>query len=118
MRAELKHLHSPDVDDLRTFKPDDAMNFSIFVQAMIGPEGDDASESFDLTVCTPSWFAERAGRDGPVIGLHHIVVATFDYEALFKAVQSFCSRCEGRNWQEVGPKVARLGRWEFEDYSE
>jgi hypothetical protein len=61
MKAELKHLHSPDVHDLRSFKPDDPTNFSIFVQAMIGLEGDDASESFDLTVCTPTWLADRAG---------------------------------------------------------
>jgi hypothetical protein len=95
MKAELKHLHSPDVEDLRTFKPRDPTNFSVFVQAMIGPEGDDASESFDLTVCTPRWLAETIASQGSVIGIHHIVVAAFDYGALFKAVQSYCSRCEG-----------------------
>jgi hypothetical protein len=118
MKPELKHLHSPDVEDLRTFKPRDPTNFSVFVQAMIGPDGDDASESFDLTVCTPQWIAETIASQGPMIGLHHIVVDSFDYGVLFKAVQSFCSRCEGPNWQVVGTKVGRLGRWEFDEYRE
>lgn len=118
MRAQLKHLHSPDVDDLQTFRPQDPTNFSIFVQAMIGPEGEDSSESFDISVCTPSWVAATAEREGPVIGLHHILVSRFDYEALFRSIESFCSRCEGASWQEVGAKVGRLGRWEFDEYRE
>lgn len=116
MRAQLKHLHSPDVDDLRTFCPKDPTNFTIFVQAMIGPEGEDSSESFDIIVCTPSWLAATARTEGPVIGLHHVIVAEFDYEALSRSIQSYCSRCEGTSWQEVGAKVGRLGRWEFDEY--
>lgn len=118
MKAELKHLHSPDVKDLRTFKAGDPTNFSLFVQAMVGPEGEDESESFDFTVCTPRWLAETTQSQGPVIGLHHIVVAAFDYEALIKAVQTYCSGCEGSNWQVVGAKVGRLGCWEFDNYDE
>ena len=116
MKAELKRLQSPDVHDLRTFKPSDPTRFSVFVQAMIGPAGDDSAESFDLTVCTPTWLAEKVDSEGPMIGLHYIVVSAFDYDALFRVVQSFCSGCEGATWQEVGPKVGRLGRWEFDDY--
>ncbi len=116
MKAELKRLHSPDVHDLRSFKPSDPATFSVFVQAMIGPEGDDSSESFDLTVCTPEWLAAKVEGEGPMLGLHHIVVSAFDYDALFNAVQAFCSRCEGASWEEVGAKVGRLGRWEFDEY--
>jgi Immunity protein 8 len=116
MKAQLKHLHSPDVDDLQAFCPQDPTTFRIFVQAMIGPEGEDSSESFDISVCTPSWLAAAAERDGPVIGLHHVIVATFDYDALFKSIQSFCSRCDGASWQEVGAKLGKLGRWEFDEY--
>jgi hypothetical protein len=116
MKAELKHLHSPDVHDIRSFRPSDPTNFSIFVQAMIGPEGDDASESFDLTVCTPMWLAARVEEAGPLVGLRHVIVPAFDYDALIKLVQAFCSRCEGATWGEVGAKVGRLGRWEFDEY--
>lgn len=60
MKAELKRLHSPDVYDLSSFVPVDAERFSVFVQAMIGPVGDDSSESFDIVVCSPASLAEDA----------------------------------------------------------
>ncbi|MGA2448326.1 MAG: hypothetical protein ABTD50_06615 [Polyangiaceae bacterium] len=37
MKAEHKWLHSPDVDDLRSFVPAVPERFSVFVQAMTGP---------------------------------------------------------------------------------
>jgi hypothetical protein len=116
MKAQLKRLHSPDVRDLRIFEPQNPTNFQVFVQAMVGPEGDDSYESFDLIVCTPHWLAEKIAREGPVLGLHHIVVAGFDYAELLKFIQGFCSSCEGESWKDVAVKVALLGRWEFEDY--
>ena len=116
MRAELKRLHSPDVYDLRSFTPRDPTNFSVFVQAMIGPAGGDDSESFDLIVCTPAWLSAKVDEVGPLVGLHHVVVPAFDYNALFKVLQAFCSCCEGATWEQIGHKVGRLGHWEFDEY--
>jgi hypothetical protein len=117
MRAELKWLHSPDADDLRSFVPPDPERFMLLVQAMVGPEEDDASESFDIIVCSGSWMREQV-EQGPLIGLYHIIMAKFDYDALVRLVGDFCRRCEGRTWQDVAAKVSRLGRWEFDDYRE
>src|SRR6266545_838987 len=116
MRAELKRLHSPDVFDLRTFVPMDPERFSLFVQAMVGPAGEDSAESFDLIVCTPGWLQQQVESSGPVLGLHHLVVVRYDYDDLFRTVRLFCDRCEGKTWQDVAAKVGRLGRWEFDDY--
>jgi hypothetical protein len=117
MKAELKRLHSPDADDLRSFVPPDLERFVVLVQAMIGPADDDSSESFDIVVCSVEWVRQQAAK-GPVVGLHHLIVASFDYEAIAGAVRRFCEKCEGANWQEVAAKVSRLGRWEFDDYRE
>jgi hypothetical protein len=117
MRAELKRLHSPDVDDLRTFVPPDPRLFQVFVQAMIGPDGDDAAESFDLVVCSPEWIRQQA-ENGPFVGAHHIVVTKLDYNALVATIREFCRRCEGATWQQVAAKLSLLGRWEFDDYRE
>lgn len=115
MKAELKRLHSPDADDLRTFVPPDPERFYLVVQAMIGPEGEDASESFDIVVCSGEWMREKSQR-GPIVGLHHIVMANYDYDALARAIRGFCERCEATTWQAVAVKLGRLGRWEFDDY--
>jgi hypothetical protein len=117
MKAELKTLHSPDVNDLRSFVPAAPERFSVFVQAMIGPAGDDSWESFDIVVCSPGSLAQEA-ESGPVLGLHRIVMAKFDYDALAGTISTFCEQCEGTTWPEVARRLARLGRWEFEDYHE
>ncbi len=116
MRAELKRLHSPDVDDLRPFAPASPEHFSVLVQALIGPSGEDSSESFDIVVCSPAAIREEA-ENGPVIGLHRIVMARFDYNDLEGTIRTFCDQCEGSTWQEVAQQLGRLGRWEFENYT-
>ena len=117
VKAELKALHSPDVRDLRSFVPRDEDCFRVFVEAMIGPEGDDSSESFGIIVCSPKALAEEAAS-GPVLGRHRVIMASFDYNTLTSTIRAFCGQCEGESWDEVGSKVARLGFWEFEDYRE
>ena len=59
VRAELKRLHSPDAEDLRSFKPDDEADFALLVQAMVGMAGTRAEDAFDFVVCTPDWLRRR-----------------------------------------------------------
>lgn len=116
MRAELKRLHSADAPDLRTFRPADAENFGLLIQVMAGPAGDDASESFDLVVCTPAWLAARLDVEPIIDGRHHLIVRAFDYEMLERFIRDYCAQSDGADWREVATKLSRLGRWEFEDY--
>jgi hypothetical protein len=118
MKADLKRLHSPDAHDLQSFQPPDPECFSVFIQAMIGPEHDETFESFDLMVCSPAWLRQKVEEQGPVLGMHHLVVASFHYPTIEGAIKRFCARCLGDTWQEVALKVGRLGRWEFDDRSE
>ncbi len=118
MKAQLRALHSPDVQDLRSFVPKQSENFSLFVQAMIGLEGDDGEESFDFILCTPTWLQEHITQRGAVLGMHHVIVNQYDYEELLKVVRDFCDRCEGETWRDVAIRLGCLGRWEFEDYQD
>lgn len=117
MRAVLRWLHSPDVYDLRSWSPEEA-KFAILVQLMVGPDGALGEESFDVTVCTPTWLAEWVRDEGVIDARHHIVVDRYDYLRLERYLHERVAACEGASWEEVATQVARLGRWEFEDYSE
>lgn len=85
---------------------------------MVGPEGIDAEESFDITVCTPEWFRQQYELSDVVVARHHLIVFEYDYDRIVNKIKSIIERCEGSSWNEVAEKVARYGYWEFEDYTE
>jgi hypothetical protein len=82
---------------------------------MIGPAGSDGAESFDITVCTPEWLCSHMQRD-PLPGRRYLFVTSFDYEKLETYLRDLCLYCQGDSWTDVATKLARIGKWEFEDY--
>jgi hypothetical protein len=116
MKAELKRLHSPDVADLRGFVPATPDKFSFLLQIIVGPLGGDGEESFDVTVCTPSWLQIEVERQGIAMGRHYLFMNTYDYDGVVKYIESYCDKSTGNSWQEIAQKLAGLGRWEFEGY--
>jgi Immunity protein 8 len=117
VRAQLKGIVSPDASDPSSWQPRDPENFGVFVQALIGPAGQEGCESFDMTVCTPRWFAERG--DGEIrTGLHHIFVPRYDFPALKTFMERQCQQIEAGTWQEIAQQLRLLGHWEFEGYRE
>jgi len=118
MKAELKRVHSPDVFDLKNFQPENTEKFAFLLQAMVGPEGKDCEESFDIEVCTPKWLEDTCGTDDVIIGCHYLIVRSYNYQKIVSAIKEFLKRCSGEDWNDVARKVSRLGRWEFEDYVE
>lgn len=85
---------------------------------MVGPADEDGEESFDIVVCTPKWLEEICEMEDIVIGRHYFIVRKYNYEKIILTIEKFLQQCSGKNWDEVGRKVSRLGRWEFEDYIE
>jgi hypothetical protein len=118
VRAVLRELHSPDVYDLRTYRPPDPTRFSLLVEIWAGPDHDDSFESFDVRVCSPAIIAEKAERKAVQSLRHYVLVAEYDYDRLEAFVRSYCARCEGDSWREIAVQLARLGHWEFEDYND
>lgn len=116
VKPVLKRLHSPDVFDLEAFAPADPACFSFLLQAMFGPEGGEGEESFDVLVCTPGWIAREVERRRILDGRHHLIVSAFDIQQVRSFLVAYANACVGKTWQEVATKLARLGKWEFEDY--
>lgn len=118
MQVELKSLHSPDVRDLENFTPKISNNFSFLLQLMIGPQGKEGEESFDVEICTPMWLKTNYKSDDIVIGRHQIIIQKYDYDRLVQFINKYLTSCTGETWSDIVPKLSRLGRWEFEDYIE
>jgi Immunity protein 8 len=116
MRAKLKKLHSPDVARLASYVPPASHNFGFLLQLMVGPEGSEGEESFDVMVCTPEWLKENRNTADFIVGRHYLIAFEYDYNRLFNFLERYCSECTGETWQEVAQQLGRLGKWEFEDY--
>jgi hypothetical protein len=119
VRAVLRRLHSPDSDPLEDFAPDDPESFSIFVQALVGPQDAEGEESFDFTITTASWLAEQPAPEKGFEFVHGVLLLSrWDYETVVRAISDLCRRTEGETWEEVGMSLSRYGHWEFADYRE
>ena len=116
MRAVLRRLHSPDVYDLATFTPSERDNFAFLLQILVGPDTGPGEESFDVFVCTPRWLQGNHSDEEIIVGMHKLIMFSYSYERLYRFMQEKVSQARGSNWQEVAGRLARLGRWEFEDY--
>lgn len=106
---------SLDVDDLAGWAPEGDV-WVLALRLLAGPDDGPGEESFDLTVCSVGWIAERIRRDVIFDARHHLIVENYHWPSLRAYVQRRVERCDGATWRDVAEKLARFGYWEFEDY--
>jgi hypothetical protein len=116
IRGEIRHLLTPDIDP-DTYVPADPDRFSFLVQVLAGPLGEPGEESFQFSVCTPAWLADRVRRDGPLNGRHLVIVDGFHWPTIRAYFDRLVAGVSGADWSEVATELARYGRYEFEDYA-
>ncbi len=121
MQAELKRLHSLDIDvpdgDLRNYAPADPYCFSVYVEAEIGPRGERGEEVFGFTVCSPRLLVEHPPHKGLWFA-RLLVMTRWDYIVVERAINDLCRRTEGPDWLSIARKLNCYAYWEFEDYHE
>lgn len=120
MVATIKSLEITECPNLdpRHFDPEDREDFICTFGLMVGPRGSEGGDFFYVTVCSPMRLEKLCERDGFVWGRHHLIVRYFDLEMIRSILIKFVNNCSGESWEEIGPKLARLGAWEFEDYQQ
>ena len=116
MRAELRILFSPDVDDLQSYAPGDA--FCVMLSALIGPQGESGEESFDFEICSPAWLAAELEGCRWISGRYRLIMARFDLASVEHYIAARLAQATGETWAEVAGKLSRWARWEFEDYKD
>jgi hypothetical protein len=115
MRAKVRRFLSPDVD-LSTYVPESPRDVEIFVQIIAGPADGPGDESFNLTVLTPEAAERRVRERGPQLGRHLLIVESWDSARVLEFLTAAVEAEEADTWAELGSRLGRVGRWEFEDY--
>ena len=119
MKAEISTFHSPDVDDLAGFHPDNPDSMGFLLQVLAGPEGTGGAESFDVLVGTPDWFLARQGQAVAAPGLHTILITKYDWPAIETYIRELVDEVAGDDWAAIATELhQRLGSWELADYVE
>ena len=83
---------------------------------MIGPEGEDAEESFGMELCSPKWLEKHKTDDEVTFGSHLVIMNDYNLVALKKAISSRCDRSFGKDWEEIRLKLGFIGESEFANY--
>lgn len=115
VHASLRSIHLQPEPSSLSGNPEE---FCLRARLFVGPADGVGEESFDITVCSPEWIAERCREDGLFDARHHVVVDvdTFDQRSLRLWLEKRVQAVSGDDWSAVGAKLGRLGYWEFEDY--
>lgn len=117
MRAELKSVDSPDVD-FDTYWPEDETCFSFPIELRIGPEGSNASDLFQMTVCTPGWLSKQNSGMTAVFGENLLIVFGYNWDMIHSYLENRINRIMAGDWPTLALKLSRFARWEFENYRE
>lgn len=116
MKAQLKDIDLSSVVAFEDFVPENAENFSVWATAHVGLFGEVGADLFQIQICTPRYLAHQVSSSGPTWGRHILIVQTYNPVEIRSALERYLETCTGVDWHEIGPKVARVGFWEFEDY--
>lgn len=116
MKAEIKKLHSPDIQDLGIFHPNDENVFSFLLQMIVGRVDKEEEESFDMIVCTPQWIKSNHLKGDVIFGLHYLIVLEYNYESILNTLTQYVANIEGSTWEDIANQLSKIGRWEFENY--
>jgi hypothetical protein len=134
VRAEIKEVLiwvGPFRDDsLESFQPDDLGVFGFNAQIFIGEVGDEHYDSFDICVCSPSWFAHQVAdgvwtgfRNGTpdeipesiAIGSYFWFMRSWSREEFEMGLQVVCDAYSpGKDWGTVAARIGRVIPWEFD----
>jgi hypothetical protein len=115
VRAAVRSVSSPDVD-VRTYRSRTPEDDGLLLSVYVGPDSGPGEESFDLIVCTPLWLKRKIASNGPVIGRHHLIIDPLDLQVARRFLIEQVGQLEAPTWQGLAEKIARIGKWEFEDY--
>ncbi len=118
MKAEIKYINSSDVFNLETFKPEIEDNFGFPLRVIVGPKGEQGEESFDMMLCTPKWMETNYKEDAIFFGTHYLIVFKYNYQKIYQKLKDSIESIEAPDWTSIGEEIAKLGKWEFEDYKD
>lgn len=116
MIPEIKGIFLVDFGDFGEFAPEDPSDFCVDLRVMIGPQHQDAAESFNFTVCSPEWIKKECAADGFIWRWDVLIVNEYNRIEIKKIIEKFIARSAAPTWLQVAEQISRRSNWEFDNY--
>jgi hypothetical protein len=118
MSLMVRSLHSPDVEDLARWVPDDPQDVLLLVELEIGQGRESGADLFQIVVATPRGLDRyRKAKPNPIVfdrGL--LVMSAYSRERFRDWLARTVARCDAGNWAESVHLLRRFFSWEYDDY--
>ena len=100
--------------ELDKWQPDDPDLFEVDLEFYAGPEGEDGSDAFRLSVCSPAWLLRANEQRAIFSPAHTLLMRRYDGAALLRFLHDRCSSASGETWTAIAMQIGRVGSWEFQ----
>jgi hypothetical protein len=113
IQPEIKSILSHDLEYGK--EPPDSDDSSVFIEVEIGPKEQEGADIFSFEVVTPKFLMRKTETHW---GRGYLIVESFSWSVVEKAVQKLLSHCARQTWHETATEIAKDLHWEFESYRE
>ena len=114
MKAEIKMIHSPDIDLVDGLKfPEDC---SFLMELNIGPKGIEGSEIFQFMVYTKKRMIDLLESNNLLWAEFSLVINDHSWDKLESDLSEFVNSIEGKDWEDIAEKLDMIMHWEFRHY--
>ena len=116
MRATLKSYDSDEVEDFRTYYPEDPLLFGFSLNLAIGPVDQPGADNFEIMVVTSEFLRTQYPGDKCYLLRHYLLVKEYDFASILALLTKYVNSLEAQTWDQLAQKIGQVARWEFEDY--
>lgn len=95
------------------FTPKSPTYFGIKLYLYIGPNDCLTEELFQITVCSPSWFADHGMYEKFQMGSGRLFCETWNWAEVQSYLSDYVESCADETWPKTGMRIARLADWEM-----
>lgn len=118
MQPKIKSIDNIEIQNFKTWIPNNTNSFSIVFELLIGPNDSVGEEIFTIEVCTLEWFADFFKRKPKAIEKGYLIVDKYDYSEVINELEQICNSINGDEWNEIAEQLAEIFNWEFDNYIE
>lgn len=109
-----KLVQRDNLEDLALFKPS-GDNFCVEVEACIGNQENDFSNTYWFKVCSAEWIKNEVINNGkPILGRGLMIVDSYSVTAIQFRFNEILASIEARNWEELTIELSKYIFWEFD----